>query len=212
MILSRDIINYSEILGQLVHKGKSEINADILAFCFNLFDSETFIKAISLLETNNVFIYIYTPNDSVAREDITNYFYEEQRIVLQRIIVKEESEEDKIIYVDLNNWFCSCDEFNCEFQNNIQNLSSLIEKKLSDETLSSNTHHTQIDKFAKIKDSENFNSTCKVMCSHLLAASILLQSSPSVFDHFTKTIQTCYIIKVTSIDEWLRLQCNIVVC
>ncbi|KAL6945392.1 hypothetical protein ACO0QE_002844 [Hanseniaspora vineae] len=220
MILSRDFINYTETLSQLVNE-ENELNQDILAFCFNLFDSETFIKALSILESGNLFIYVFSPlpetNEKQNKAFPVN-LYENQNSnqYMKRTIIKENNEQD-IVFVDLDIWYCSCEEFNRQYKETMDDLSSLLEKKQELNTSQSRTMYfsqppeAPKDYFAKIPASKQYDSTCKIVCPHLLAASILLQSSATVFQHFLTKKETCYVIKVESMDEWLRLQCNIVV-
>ncbi|KAL6941319.1 hypothetical protein ACO0RG_002447 [Hanseniaspora osmophila] len=222
MLLSRDFINYSEILSQLVNE-ENELNQDILAFCFNLFDSETFIKALSILESRNLFLYLFTPvplleTNANQQETLLSSFYKNQNDsqYLKRIIIKENNEKD-IVFVDLDSWYCGCEEHNRKYRDSMDDLSSLVEKKQELNTSQNKTMYFSQppqepeDFFAKIPASKQYDSSCKIMCPHLLAAAILLQSSMAVFQHFLTKKETCYIIKVESMDEWLRLQCNIVV-
>ncbi|SSD60630.1 uncharacterized protein SCODWIG_02391 [Saccharomycodes ludwigii] len=222
-------------------RNELKLNENILGFCYNLFEPDLFIKAISILESNNLFIYILNldnKNDEEINKSLTLCNVNKEKVMF-RIIIKEDSDDcnqndsdgnlknkknTSIVFTDLPNWYCSCNEFNGKFQ---QKLNTVNLKK--DLVVIYNHHKDRLnehgkDYFGKFQYSSHKDKYTSglLMCPHLLASAMLLQNSDEkigdslleenrVLRYFTKIKQSCYIIQVTNIDEWLRLQCNIIV-
>lgn len=215
-------INYSELLAELINDDK--LNDIIVSFLYHLFPNELFIRAFSLLESNDMFIYVFedtssidtiksikssTSNEEDELCELVNKFYDpdSESLFIYRLIVRETNnlEEDKPIYVDLNHWFCSCEEYSQNFTDGLfspDDLSCQFTKELD--------QHTS-DRFAKwLKYPQRFWNHEKLICIHLLAFGILLQTSVKVLRYFTITKLQVFLIRIHSSDEWLKLHLNII--
>ncbi|CAB4256577.1 similar to Saccharomyces cerevisiae YDR078C SHU2 Protein involved in a Rad51p- [Maudiozyma barnettii] len=138
--------------------------------------------------------------------------------LLYRLIVKSDNEPP--IYVDLKDWTCSCSEY-CElFSHEI--FSNEGEKKDVDSAIQ-DLLVTEIDDIEEFKDDrigqldahsfskQQYFKIDKIMCSHLLAYSILLRSSMDILKYFVQKKSNVLLFRITNIDEWLKLHINIIV-
>ncbi|SCU78246.1 LADA_0A04654g1_1 [Lachancea dasiensis] len=258
-------IDYSQLLSQLLDE-KGELNDTITSFLYHLFPEELFVRAMSLLDSNDMFIYVYDklqteskhiksistePDEPEAREalsgtsnemlktseaaesrpdaganskDIAHLLYEGREAPLNRLIVKPETPESPPICVDLDHWFCSCEEYNCQFRSNLLNVpeqpagpvdleeSSLYSRAIVEHELKSQAPHS--DRFAQVKSLhlqfQRYFRHELAMCPHLLAFAILLQTSSAILMYFTHTNATVYLITVQNLDEWLKLHLNVI--
>ncbi|AET40283.1 Shu2p Ecym_5543 [Eremothecium cymbalariae DBVPG len=252
-------INYSKLLCNLVTDAYS-LNEVVVSFLYQLFPRDLFVRAFSLLESGNMFIYIWNdekytqliqatevaenvhgtkatdvgigdPNrqyrscgnaaDYPEEEPEGSHseqlglqiaaFYENRQQLLYRLIIKEEHEDDSPIYVDLDHWFCSCDEFN----GLLHDAASSPTFHSKEELTSSYTENTDNqDSFARLGTLDLtgiFIKHEKLMCSHLLAFAILLQTHEKILRYFSKGPSTqIFMINICSTDEWLKLHLNIV--
>lgn len=227
----------------------------IASFLYYMFPKEMFVRALSLIESSNMFIYAFdiqevnsramepsdsastNPDESVRQNssESTSFvpankpssphsatthvlvapIYENDSELLYRLIVKADSDTDPSVYVDLTNWFCSCEEFANGFLEHGLNGTSKeddIAQRLTREVTElqdfSDDRFAQLDAHSLSK--QRYFHHDKVMCPHLLAFSILLRSSPSVLQYFAVNKGQVLLIPITNMDEWLKLHINIV--
>lgn len=250
-------INYSKLFSQLVNKD-GEMDDTIASFLYYLFPRELFIRALSLIESCDMFIYVLDPNrchldiksttsvgtdidsplsshvegssgpitpavvqkkpDSRTRDpgSLVSMVYESESELLNRLIVKSDSGSAPPIYVDLQNWFCSCDEYSdlfaSETARNSQNQDTDYIEFLSNEVTDlqdfSDDRFAQLDAHSLSK--QRYFLHDKVCCAHLVAYSLLLRSSKDVLHYFATVKGQVPMIRVSSMDEWLRLHINVV--
>ncbi|CAR26491.1 hypothetical protein ZYGR_0H03040 [Zygosaccharomyces rouxii] len=211
-------INHSELFSQLVNKD-GQMNDTVASFLYYMFPRELFIRALSLIESCNMFIYVLVPsgvNDKnnqplkfLEVSDLVNSIYDDSE--LHRLIVKP-SDEDVPTYVDLNNWMCSCQEYTdlmLERLNQMEagSLASSLLKDIDD------SQRFQEDRFAQLDahslSMQRYVHCEKLNCPHLLAYSILLRSSTRTLQHFLEKGQIL-LIQINNMDEWLKLHINVV--
>lgn len=268
-------INYSELFSQLITRD-NKLNDSILTFLYYMFPRDLFIRALSLLESNDMMIYILnekaeetrmpavasrsdtfvdklkvdsigdttvsietstdpkatsnhntesrppTGNEVLGKSETTilttflrRIFENDDYQLMYRFLVKSSNnDKEPPIYVDLNNWSCSCKEYCEQFYNTIhadpeRSVSELITTEIDDVDKFKDDRMGQLDAHSFSK--QRYFKHDKVMCPHLLAYSILLRSSFDVLKYFVFIKSNVLIIRVNSIDEWLRLHINIVV-
>lgn len=211
-------INHSKLFNQLINKN-GQMNDAVASFLYYMFPRELFIRALSLIESSNMFIYVLVP--TVAKDDnneplkflevsdLVTSIYEDSE--LHRLIVKT-NDENVPIYVDLNNWMCSCQEYTDLMLNQLnhtgtESLSSSLLKDIDD------SQKFQEDKFAQLDahslSMQRYVHSEKLNCPHLLAYSILLRSSTRILLHFIEAGQIL-LIQINNMDEWLKLHINVV--
>lgn len=222
--MSKDVIEYSKLFAKLVNPNDdTKLDDTIASFLYYMFPRELFIRAISLLESSDMFIYVLDKErrgetdkcPSLIDLLIDEFYKDSSDVPLEyRLIVKDNSEAGPPILVDIAHWFCSCEEY-CE------NLHETLEEsdgneKLSEVLINEIDDHSQFsdDKFAQL-DSHSLSRQWyfkfgKVCCSHLLAFSIILKSSTNVLKFFTVNSNKVFMISIDNIDEWLNLHINIV--
>lgn len=259
-------INFTELFAELIDS-KGELNDSISTFLYYMFPRDLFIRALSLLESNDMMIYAFdnneesnlsthnststetagsvdtsihitnTINDNSPKKkslnnDITDYeesgnkyknetfekllrnVYDDDYQLLYRLIVKSSEESTLPVYVDLKNWTCSCNEF-CElFEKEInsqpdKSIEDLLLNDIDDIDKFNDDKFGQLDAFSFSK--QRYFKFDKVICPHLLAYSILLESSLSIVQHFVITKSNVLLIRINNIDEWLKLHINIVI-
>ena len=140
-----DIINISELFEKLITFNKEEnkyvMDETISSFLYYLFPRDLFIRALSLLESNNMFIYVLEKGKGKEKENNTitddcniqnrliENFYKDslhELIFLFRLIVKNQLEtqqnksQESLIYVDILHWSCSCNEYCLEILKQIE--------------------------------------------------------------------------------------------
>ncbi|EHN03180.1 Shu2p [Saccharomyces cerevisiae x Saccharomyces kudriavzevii VIN7] len=222
--MSRDVIEYSKLFAKLVDQNDdTKLDDVIAAFLYYMFPRELFIRAISLLESSDMFIYIldklHEEENKVSRslvDMLIDEFYTDSldSPLEYRLIVKDTNDGAPPILVDIAHWFCSCEEY-CKHLH--ETLEKTDEKEeLHDLLINEVDDHLQFsdDKFAQLDP----HSLCKqwyfkfdkICCSHLLAFSILLKSSITVLRFFTDSSNKVFVISIDDIDEWLNLHINIV--
>ncbi|CUS21237.1 LAQU0S02e09164g1_1 [Lachancea quebecensis] len=243
-------IDYSQLLSQLLDKD-GELNETTVSFLYHLFPSDFFVRAMSLIDSNNMFIYVFErdetsaalttsictePDDvetatetsrgspspaavseqeqgnAVRSSSLINTLYEKPQSVLHRLIVKQEDPRSPPVCVDLHHWFCSCDEYNTLFKERmlIDEEPSLYSKATTE--LRSGASVT--DRFASMPQkgtSRRYFRHDVIMCPHLLAFAILLQTTPELLTYFTDKAATVYLITIQNLDEWLKLHLNVVI-
>ncbi|EDO18677.1 hypothetical protein Kpol_1055p32 [Vanderwaltozyma polyspora DSM 70294] len=239
---------YSQFFSKLINDN-NEMDDTMTSFLYYLFPRELFIRALSLLDSGDMFIYVLengnissssmnlvptvcdsdesrSPSSSgnsnneasnesntIDSNSIVEELYDIDTELQNRLIVKTHEKDSPPIYVDLKTWFCSCDEFNSYFNLELQKNQSIPIQ----DTLIRNIDDIQEfseDKFAQI-DAHSLSKqkyVCheKLMCPHLLAYSILLASSTKTLRYFTLVNQTVLLIRISNMDEWLKLHINIV--
>ncbi|CAI4056567.1 hypothetical protein SUVZ_02G2070 [Saccharomyces uvarum] len=222
--MSKDVIEYSKLFAKLVNPNDdTKLDDTIASFLYYMFPRELFIRAISLLESSDMFIYVLDRDrrgetgkcTSLIDLLIDEFYKDSSDVPLEyRLIVKDNSDVGPPILVDIAHWFCSCEEY-CE------NLHETLEEsdeneKLSEVLINEIDDHLQFsnDKFAQL-DSHSLSKQWyfkfgKVFCSHLLAFSIILKSSINVLKFFTVNSNKVFMISIDNIDEWLNLHINIV--
>lgn len=206
-------INYSQLFTQLLTM-EGEMNDTIASFLYYMFPRELFIRALSLIESSNMFIYVLASTQSELVEpqdmkEIVQSIYDDS--ILHRLIVKP-SENDQPIYVDLNNWLCSCQEYTDlmleEMSNHPdQNLASCFLHDIDDPQEFHDNRFAQLDAHSLSK--QRYFRHEKVNCPHLLGYSILLRSSTRILKHFIQKSQIL-LMQVANMDEWLKLHINVV--
>lgn len=140
-----DIINISELFEKLITFNKEEnkyvMDEIISSFLYYLFPRDLFIRALSLLESNNMFIYVLEKGKGKEKENNTitddcniqnrliENFYKDSLHELNflfRLIVKNQLEtqqnksQESLIYVDILHWSCSCNEYCLEILKQIE--------------------------------------------------------------------------------------------
>lgn len=193
-------------------------NPDILFFLHHLFPSDLTVKAISILESSLMFIYLWKTDVSAAIEK----FYADPMIHWDenfqfRLIVKE---DDGPIYVDIQNWNCSCNDY-CKqmlkvIHENDSTLSAIDHKKsdikdiltyeIDDVDKFSNDSFAQLNGFSLSK--QRYFRVEKCFCSHLLAFALVLFSRKQILQMCEKDSKVI-MLNITDKDEWLRLHINI---
>ncbi|QLQ82079.1 hypothetical protein HG537_0G03340 [Torulaspora globosa] len=237
---SDQTINYSRLFAQLIGKD-GHMNDTIASFLYYLFPRELFVRALSLIESNDMFIYILdttrcdrnrsdtsTDADSPSKPSskrtdtvptqtstviethpLVGMAYENGPDYLHRLIVKHANQP---IFVDLQNWFCSCDEYTQLFAQETtphpNDCVSLLVSDIDDLQDFSDDKFAQLDAHSLCK--QRYFRHDKLICAHLLAYSILLRSSKNILSYFTTTRQLVPMIKVNNMDEWLKLHINLV--
>lgn len=247
-------IDYSQLLARLIQEEDDtlKLNDTILSFLYHMFPRELFVRAISLLESMDMFIYVLDEQNakqcnkqevttSVSTEDdasteekqklspgplthqeigsnnldgLIDSMYNKEQTSLYRLIVKQEDLSSPPIYVDLGHWFCSCKEFTCLFQEELykqDSCDSTLAEVLSFEidTMDEPTEDT----FSRLPSEDccvRFFRHDQLMCPHLLAFGILLQTDVKILRYFTQIKSQVILLSVQNIDEWLKLQLNIV--
>lgn len=213
-----NIINHSKLFSQLVNND-GQMNDIIASFLYYMFPRELFIRALSLIDSCNMFIYVLIPSKvdeetnqplrSLQISDLVNSIYDDSE--LYRLIVKP-SDEDVPIYVDLNNWMCSCQEYTdlmLEEVNSTKdgNLATSLLNDIDDSQKFQEDRFSQLD--AHSLSMQRYVSQDKINCPHLLAYSILLRSSTRTLSHFIEKGQVL-LIQIDNMDEWLKLHINVV--
>ncbi|GAV52473.1 hypothetical protein ZYGR_0AG04640 [Zygosaccharomyces rouxii] len=212
------VINHSKLFGQLINKN-GQMNDTVASFLYYMFPRELFIRALSLIESCNMFIYVLVPSDVnsdtnqlssfLEVPDLVNSIYDDSE--LHRLIVKP-NDDDIPIYVDLNNWMCSCQEYTdlmLEQLNHMESrsLSSSLLKDVNDSQMFQEDRFAQLD--AHSLSMQRYVHSEKLNCPHLLAYSILLRSSTRTLLHFLERGQIL-LIQINNMDEWLKLHINVV--
>lgn len=109
MFLSRYIINYGRIYSKLIKENYTGINEEITTFLILLGNSDQFIdlyiKAISLLDSKNMFIYNYK---DVSQKIIYKDDLQQETQVKS---IDDFDNENNIITTDINYNSCSCKEY-----------------------------------------------------------------------------------------------------
>lgn len=253
-------INYSKLFSQLIGRN-GQLDDTIASFIYYLFPRELFVRALSLIESSDMFIYVLDPHRSnknsirctsvstdvdssssscaegfnglcgtttnvdnksgtasessktLSVDSLVKMIYENESELLHRLIIKSEHEGKPPIYVDLQNWFCSCDEFSDLFFREISSCpnddySSFLVKEIIDLQEFSDDRFAQLDAHSLSK--QRYFLHDKVMCAHILAYSMLLRSSEQVLRYFTIAKSQVLLIPVSNMDEWLKLHINIV--
>ncbi|CCE63070.1 hypothetical protein TPHA_0D04360 [Tetrapisispora phaffii CBS 4417] len=255
---------YSKLFGNLINS-RWKLDDTMISFLYYLFPRDLFVRALSLLDSGDMFIYllesgpeeqvceeaavVHTGEDGTTHEqersddnglenqqtretlDSSNYqtfleefsrkLYDPGQSIPKRLIVKSNEDTDVPIYVDLGTWICSCGEYTERFQEAMtagpsdassqetnSKLSSILLTIKDDSSKFSDDKFAQID--AHSLSSQYYIDHSKLICPHLLAYSILLSSSQRTFRYFAIRNPTVLLIKITNLDEWLRLHINIV--
>lgn len=157
---------------------------------------------------NDIFQSSHTKEKSLVEK-----LYTEPHSLTYRLIVKQEELKSPPIYVDLPHWFCSCDEFNELFkremlENEEPSLYSQAVFELIDES-----EHLE-DKFGLLaprSGHQRFFRHELVMCPHLLAFGLILETRPAMLRYFIEKRSQVFLITIQNVDEWLKLHLNIVV-
>lgn len=159
---------------------------------------------------------ISKPDAETSTTDLlVNTLYENESELLYRLIVKSGNDQQPPIYVDLQNWFCTCDDYTELFLEEIsKNPSDKSDHSASLIKEIDDLQDFSDDKFAQL-DAHSFSKQRymhheKVMCAHLLAYSMLLRSSARTLRHFTVEKAEVLLIPINNMDEWLKLHINIV--
>ncbi|EJS44282.1 shu2p [Saccharomyces arboricola H-6] len=222
--MSKDVIEYSKLFAKLVNSNDdTKLDDTIASFLYYMFPRELFIRAISLLESSDMFIYILDKvhknkdDKSASLVDVViDEFYKDSSVspLEYRLIVKDNNEGAPPILVDIAHWFCTCEEYSKNFYEAVERTDE--KEELCDVLINEIDDHLQFsdDKFAQLDPRSlskqwyfRFDKTC---CSHLLAFSILLKSSINVLKFFTVSSNKVFLISIDNIDEWLNLHINIV--
>ncbi|CCK69936.1 Shu2p KNAG_0D01850 [Huiozyma naganishii CBS 8797] len=211
-------VSIIDLLSRFIGDGKDgeELDGNVASFLYYLFPRELFVRALSLLESNDMFIYCYDSAEATSETLLSKFINTDflDLDIMYRLIVKSgENDSDVPISVDLAQWFCSCDDFSKLFtdvgnENPEGSIQDVLLKEIDDFDQFSD------DKFAQF-DSHSLNTQRylqfeKVMCPHLLAFAILLLADGKNLRHFAALKRSVVLIPVGSIDEWLKLHINIV--
>ncbi|AMD22225.1 HGL115Cp [Eremothecium sinecaudum] len=143
-------------------------------------------------------------------DSLINACYEKDSTKIFRLIVQQANQDIAPFYVDLEKWFCSCDEYAGLLCEKLRSEKSLAEQLINHKGSIPSENQ---DDFAKIRlQSDSVIARHdKIMCPHLLAFAILLQTSQSVLRYFTKgPTPGVFIFTVAEIDDWLKLHLNVV--
>lgn len=234
-VKKNESLNISHLFGQLIkldkESGKYVMDGSISSFLYFTFPRDLFIRALSLLESHEMFIYVLEKELSETSDDGTQNILIEKLYEMSlhelnflfRLIVKNQNEgKDSIgngrslIYVDILHWTCSCPEFSEEIlkQTNIHNkniisLKDLLLLEVDDVEAFSNDRFCQLDSYSLSK--QRYLRHDKVMCPHLLAYAILLVSNKNVLKYFIQQERNVFLMSIQSINEWLNLHINIIV-
>ncbi|CAI5248432.1 ASB_HP2_G0009740.mRNA.1.CDS.1 [Saccharomyces cerevisiae] len=222
--MSKDVIEYSKLFAKLVNTNDdTKLDDTIASFLYYMFPRELFIRAISLLESSDMFIYILDRvhnkegNEHTSLIDVlVDEFYKgsSNSLLEYRLIVKDTNYGAPPILVDIAHWFCSCEEFCKYFHEALEKTDE--KEELHDVLINEVDDHLQFsdDRFAQLDphslSKQWYFKFDKICCSHLLAFSILLRSSINVLKFFTVNSNKVFVIAIDNIDEWLNLHINIV--
>ncbi|CAI4037963.1 hypothetical protein SMKI_04G3000 [Saccharomyces mikatae IFO 1815] len=222
--MSKDVIEYSKLFAKLVNPSDdTKLDDTIASFLYYMFPRELFIRAISLLESSDMFIYIldkvYEKEGNVAAsliDVLVDEFYTDSSSspLEYRLIVKDTNDGAPPILVDIVQWFCSCEEYCEHFHGALEKtdqkeeLHDALVNEIDDHLQFSNDRFAQLDPHSLSK--QWYFKFDKICCSHLLAFSILLRSSANVLKFFTVSSSKVFVISIDNIDEWLNLHINIV--
>ncbi|CCH59035.1 hypothetical protein TBLA_0B01910 [Henningerozyma blattae CBS 6284] len=207
-------ISYSELFSELVND-EGQLDDAKASFLYYMFPQEMFIRALSLLESGEIFIYIYPCSTSTDLESLVNtivqtVYNDHNDGKLIKVVVQ--TNDDRTIFTDIEHWFCSCQEYSEKFSQIITSdpetpLQVLLLKEID------NVEDFSSDKFAQLEanslSKQRYFNHSKVICPHLLACSILLKSSSRILHFFTVTKGSVLVFPINDIDEWLRLHVNI---
>lgn len=256
MMRADQSINYTKLFSQLIDKN-GQMDDTIASFLYYLFPRELFVRALSLIESYDMFIYVldsencllddrittsvntdvdeFTSSSSVGptgntlldkernsfhkvqdADPLVSMMYGNDFSVLHRLIVKSDNRDAPPIYVDLQNWFCSCNEYSELFAketdaketDEAENYIHRLTNEVTDIHEFSEDRFGQLDAHSLSK--QRYFKHVKICCSHLLAFSLLLRSSKHVLHYFVAVKGQVPIIQVPSMDEWLKLHINIV--
>lgn len=260
-------INYSELFRKLL-KQDGEMDDTMSSFLYYLFPRDLFIRALSLIDSNNMFIYILDRNceENLAKAEhfktiadessnltegdeagervseaavsdeasagndanassispkilsekldaMIRQFCSDEFSQMYRLIVKTDTVEEPPVYVDIEKWSCSCDEFNDVMLAEINkepdtDIQSYLIKEIDDLTEFNEDKYGQLDAYSLSK--QKYFRTDKVMCAHLLAFSIVTSMDEINLRQFVMEKSKVYMIPINNIDEWLKLHINIV--
>lgn len=179
-----DSLNISELFEKLItfneDTNKYVMDETVSSFLYYLFPRDLFIRALSLLESNDMFIYVLEKGNGKEKDNITctddndiqnkliEIFYQHslhELGFLFRLIVKNPIEsihynnnnnnntQESLIYVDILHWSCSCDEYSLELLKQIESKENLEEEDDTDIIPSDIRDHLLIE----IDDLENFS-------------------------------------------------------
>lgn len=258
-MVNERFLNYSQLLSNLIEEKEEKLNEGTIAFLYQLFPNDMFVKAFSLLESSTIFLYIWnseviqpkydTSHESIGigyksqpqdrleswafeagagfdsikpskpaspEDDVFMLFesiYQTDSNRLTRIIVQqvEEASAQELICIDVDSWSCSCHEYaEClaNPMNSTTNAKSSNEYFTEKFDLLERFNENVEDKFAKIKPGVHVNVN-RILCEHLLAASILLKTSTRVLAYFAMTKKTVSVLSVNNRDDWLKLHLNL---
>lgn len=241
---------YSELFGKLINDG--ELDGTMASFLYYMFPKELFIRALSLLDSCDMFIYVYdisgngaaptkssdeevstdadstvtasfsttefpikeqhtsiSTEDSILLDKYLPLLYEGDDDIQYRLIVKSTKNETPV-YVDVDNWLCSCTEFNEILATSLNNGKDLKKEFIC---IMEDLNDFSDDRFGQIDahslSMQKYVVHKKLLCSHLLAYSIVLRSSKNVLRYYVKDTKNVILIPVSSIDEWLKLHINV---
>ncbi|CCF57246.1 hypothetical protein KAFR_0C02530 [Kazachstania africana CBS 2517] len=248
-------INFSKLFSKLL-KEHNEIDDTVSSFLYYMFPRDLFIRALSLIESNNMFIYALaaeccqvsaltttfhdTPVSSTISKSVTSEiteidvnipqmsspisqvnkliekFMQDDIDLSYRLIVRPENTQSSPLYVDLDNWTCSCTEFSELFQKELEtsrnsantDLKDLLIREIDDMNDFSEDKFAQLDSHSLSK--QRYFKWERITCCHLLAYSIVLKSSPKLLRYFIVEKTNVLLIPINNIDEWLKLHINIV--
>lgn len=189
-----------------------QYNSDILLFLHHYFPNDSIIKAISMLDSSVMFIYIWQMDINLA----IDAFYSDPMIHWDdnfqfRCIVKEDSGP---IYVDIQNWNCSCLEYCKQMMNAISHddgvknddTKEILTYEIDDVDKFSSDSFGQLNGYSLSK--QRYFKTDKCFCSHLLAFTLVLLSRKEVLEMCERDSKVI-MLNITDKDEWLRLHINI---
>ncbi|SCU81487.1 LAFA_0C05270g1_1 [Lachancea sp. 'fantastica'] len=298
-------VDYSQLLSHLL-TDEGDLNDGVVSFLYHLFPGDLFVRAMSLLDSRDMFIYLFdkaqgtckhsestetepdrdpslstshnsedrvvkkgleqnqrdfTPetteplylqtavdrkldansvqnettnsrestappstsnvSSGIEEKNMVEALYDPAHKIMNRLVVKQNNEQTSPICVDLERWFCSCEEFNAQFLQNVVNCTSagptdqstLYSRAVQD--LDTKHSPPRSDRFAQLPHNptdqvQRYFRHEMAMCPHLLAFGILLQTSTRILAYFTHTNMTVYLITVQNLDEWLNLHLNVV--
>ncbi|SCU83714.1 LAME_0C06260g1_1 [Lachancea meyersii CBS 8951] len=173
-----------------------------------------------LCDQSNAAISAQQEPATSRKRDPIKALYDIPQTVVSRLVVKQDTPQSLPICVDLDRWFCSCDEYNAQFLENIlQNADPDAQEHIplysrAIQELNPTTTPLRSDRFARLPTLNNkFQRYFRhelAMCPHLLAFAILLQTSPRTLAYFTQINASVYLITVQNLDEWLNLHLNVV--
>ncbi|AEY98960.1 FAGR140Cp [Eremothecium gossypii FDAG1] len=195
--------NYSKLLRNLVTED-NVLNEVVVSFLYQLFPRDLFVRAFSLLESADMFIYVWMPTPKEADELLESLY---NGTPLYRPIVRPRGPDDRPVCVDLDHWFCSCTEFAATCRPHL-----VGDTPLSDALFRPTEAADPDDCFGMLAGPQHLRADPeKLMCEHLFAFAILLQTDLRVLRHFsTGPGAQVFVLGITSIDEWLKLHLNVV--